>query len=357
VKPALRVLDAGLGNTVQDLERVGKRHWGVAVAGVLDRTWAVAANALLGNVEGAAVLELRWLGPRLRAEGCAVRVAIVGGVTATVERICGPAQPLPGWCTVTLQPGDVLRLGAVQGLAYVALPGGVDVPPVLGSRATHERTGMGGLAGRPLQVGDRLPCAAATPDTQEFERRGSPLWDDGSPIRVIFGPQDDHFRPEALALLCRTGWRVTPERDRMGMRLSGPALAHRTPVHADIVSDGVAPGAIQVPASGMPIVLLADAQTVGGYPKIATVIRADLGRLARWSSERPLHFTAVTLAQAHAALRAQNEALQRWVQALQRWHPPGYLDVPRLYESNLISGMVSASPGGLPCVESQEPMG
>lgn len=348
---ALRVLDPGLGNTVQDLGRVGSRHWGVAWAGALDHAWAAAANALLGNAPGAAVLELRLLGPRLQAEGGAVRVALVGGAAAAVERVTGTAQPLPGWCTVTLQPGDVLRLGAVQGLAYLALPGGIDVPPVLGSRATHERTAMGGLHGRSLQAGDRLPCAAPSPDARAPERRGPPLPDDEAPIRVLPGPQDDHFGSDALTVFCRTDWRVTPERDRMGMRLRGPALAHRTPAHADIVSDGVAPGAIQVPANGQPIVLLADAQTVGGYPKIATVVRADLGRLARWPAAQPLRFVAVTLAQAHAALRAQTQAVQRWGQALQPWRPPGYLDLQRLYEHNLISGMVCARAGGSPCVE------
>ena len=126
----------------------------------------------------------------------------------------------------------------------------------------------------------------------------------------------------------------------MGMRLAGPPLAHRSPQHADIVFDGVAPGAIQVPANGQPIVLLADAQTVGGYPKLATVIRADLGRLARWPAPRPLHFVAVTREQAHTALRQQHNALQRWMATLQRWRPPGYVDLQRLYHCNLIDGVI-----------------
>ncbi len=170
----LRVIEPGLGNTVQDQGRVGCRHWGVARAGALDPVWATAANGLLGNDARAAVLEMRLLGPSLQAEGGAVRVAVVGAVQATVQRQGGAVQPLPGWCTVTLQPGDVLRLGAVQGLAYLAVPCGIDVPPVLGSRATHERTAMGGLNGRALQAGDRLPCAQPTPDPDAPERRGPP---------------------------------------------------------------------------------------------------------------------------------------------------------------------------------------
>lgn len=192
---ALQVLDGGVGTTVQDLGRRGRRHWGVALAGALDPWWARAAGA---------------------------------------------RQPLPGWCSVTLQPGDALRLGAVQGLAYLAVAGGLDVPLVLGSRATHERTAMGGLQGRALRAGDRLPCAAADADPG-VERRADPLPDDDGPIRVLWGPQDDHFTPAARALFVQADWRLTPERDRMGMRLVGPALEHLTPAHADIVSDGVVP--------------------------------------------------------------------------------------------------------------------
>lgn len=339
---ALQVLDGGLGTTVQDLGRPGYRHWGVALAGALDPWWARAANALLDNPPEAAVLELRLLGPHLRAEAAPVRVAVVGDVPATVERTGGARQPLPGWCSVTLQPGDALRLGAVQGLAYVAVAGGIDVPPVLDSRATHERTAMGGLQGRMLRTGDRLPCAAAQAD-RGTERCADPLPDDDGPIRVIWGPQDDHFTPAARALLLETGWRLTPERDRMGMRLAGPPLQHASPAHADIVSDGVAPGAIQVPASGQPIVLLADAQTVGGYPKIATVIQADLGRLARWPASQPLRLAAVTLQQAHAALRARQAAWAAWAARRRAWRAPGYLDEARLYGANLISGVVRAA--------------
>ncbi|MDM7463363.1 MAG: biotin-dependent carboxyltransferase family protein [Tepidimonas taiwanensis] len=345
----LEVLDGGDGTTVQDLGRRGRRHWGVALSGALDPWWARAAHALLDNPPEAALLELRLLGPRLRLERTAVRVAVVGDVAATVERAAGVVQPLPGWCSVTLQPGDTLRLGAVRGLAYVAVAGGIDVPPVLGSRATHERTTMGGLQGRMLRTGDRLPCVAAHAEPG-VERRADPLPDDDGPIRVLWGPQDDHFTQAARALLLQADWRLTSERDRMGMRLAGPPLEHLSPGHADIVSDGVAPGAIQVPASGQPIVLLADAQTVGGYPKLATVIQADLGRLARWPSDRSLHFAAVTLEQARAALHARRAAWVAWAARRQTWRPPGYVDEARLYGANLISGVLRAAMDDAPWV-------
>ncbi len=339
----LVVLDGGAGNMVQDAGRCGWRHLGVPLSGALDRDWLLAANALVGNAPDAAVLELRWLGPRLQAQGAPVRVSLVGSAAATVERASGAQQALPSWHAIVLQPGDVVRLGAVSGLAYLAASGGIGIEPVLGSRATHERSALGGVQGRALRAGDRLPCAPVADDVALAAP--GPLPDDDGPIRVLPGPQLDHFADGALRQLCETDWQLTAERDRMGMRLAGPPLPHRSPAHADIASDGVAPGAIQVPASGQPIVLLADAQTVGGYPKLATVIQADLGRLARWPSTRPLRFVAVTLAEAHAALRARSRAVADWCARLRPWRPPGYLDLDRLYRCNLISGVTDGVAG------------
>lgn len=338
---ALIVLDGGVGNTVQDAGRFGWRHLGVPTSGALDPDWLLAANALVGNAPDAAALEMRWLGPRLQVEGAPVTVGVVGSVTATVERAGGVAHPLPPWHALTLQPGDVLRMGAVQGLAYLAVGQGFAVAAVLGSRSTHERSAMGGVQGRGLRSGDRLPCTAAVGEAALAAP--APLPDDTGPIRVLPGPQLDHFAADALQRLCDTEWRLTSECDRMGMRLAGPPLQHRSPAHADIASDGVVPGAIQVPASGQPIVLLADAQTVGGYPKIAVVIRADLGRLARWPAAQPVRFHVVTLAQAHAALRARAHQLRQWCAQLRPWRPPGYLDLDRLYRCNLIGGVIDAT--------------
>ena len=161
---------------------------------------------------------------------------------------------------------------------------------------------------------------------------------------MLPGPQADHFTPAAQATLTDAPWRVTPALDRMGIRLAGPALVHVDAAATDIVSDGVVPGAIQVPADGQPIVLLADAQTVGGYPKIATVISADLPRLAQARAGDTLRFAVVDGHQARAAAQQVRQRWQAWCAALRRGRPAGGVDEAALYRDNLISGMLRADP-------------
>jgi allophanate hydrolase len=195
-----------------------------------------------------------------------------------------------------------------------------------------------------LQPGDRLPCARRQDGRTDERMALTPLpWSDG-PIRVCWGPQDDHFTVAARAQFVVTDWCVTPEQDRMGMRLAGPPLAHTSPAAADIVSDGVVPGAVQVPANGLPIVLLADGQTVGGYPKMATVIRADLPRLGLMPPGRTLRFEAVDAAAARRALLVDQARWQAWRAALRSCPAEGWLDESALYTDNLVSGMLRAEP-------------
>ena len=342
----LEVIRGGIGCTVQDAGRVGHRHEGVALSGWLDGWMAGAANALAGNPPQAACLE--WRGPalRLRVAQGPLRVAVAGGAAAWAPDAQARPQPLPPWQSVLLEEGAMLDLAALSGgCAWMAVSGGVRVAPVLGSRATHLRTRMGGLDGRMLQPGDRLGCAAlASEDRRLWCAAAAPDWLEAGPIRVLPGPQQDHFSAEAWARLLANAWQVTPALDRMGLRLAGPALAHVDAAAADIVSDGVVPGAIQVPADGQPIVLLADAQTAGGYPKIATVIRADLPRLAQARPGERLTFAAIDGTGARAALARLRVRWQAWCAALRPARPPGGIDEQALYRDNLISGMLRAEP-------------
>ena len=335
----LEVVRGGAGCTVQDAGRVGHRHEGVALSGWLDGWMAGAANALAGNLPQAACLE--WRGPalRLRVAQGPVRVAVAGGAAAWAPDAQARPQPLPPWQSVLLEEGAMLDLAALSGgCAWMAVSGGVRVAPVLGSRSTHLRTRMGGLDGRMLQPGDAFGCSALAPqDRRLWCAAAAPDWLEAGPIRVLPGPQQDHFSAEAWARLLDSAWQVTPALDRMGLRLAGPALAHVDAAAADIVSDGVVPGAIQVPADGQPIVLLADAQTVGGYPKIATVIRADLPRLAHVEAGDVLRFCCVDAAEAAAARRAQASGLADWLAALQ---PAGTLDTASLLSANLAGAAV-----------------
>lgn len=341
----LEVLEPGLAVAVQDRGRFGFRRLGVPVAGALDVDLLAAANALAGNPADAAALEVPWTGPTLRVRSGRVRFAIAGELGAVLQRAQGEPQRVAPWSTATAFAGDTLRFGAVAAqkaggpaLAYVAVSGGVDVPPVLGSRSTYARAALGGVQGRALAAGDLLGCGVGVGDAF-VEFRAPPFSHADGPIRVVPGPQAGHFTEAAFEAFCAQPFRVTPDSDRMGLRLEGPLLAHSA-LGADIASDGVTPGAIQVPANGQPIVLMADCQTVGGYPKIATVISADLPRLAHLRPGAVLRFARVSLTEAAAARAERARRLAQWASRIERFRPPGVIDEAALYQGNLVSGMV-----------------
>jgi biotin-dependent carboxylase-like uncharacterized protein len=281
---------------------------------------------------------MRLAGPTFEVEADGLRVALGGPGELRIEGAEG-LRSVPPWTAVALSRGDVVTVGPLRGgpVAVLAVSGGIGTPPFLGSRATYARAGLGGHEGRALRAGDRVPLGPST--SAAPLALPEPPRDAGGPIRVLPGPQEDHFTPEALAALTSAPFEATAEMDRMGMRLKGPALAHRAPELAQIVSDGIVPGAIQVPGDGAPIVLLADGQTVGGYPKIATVIGADLPRLARIAPGAPLRFAAVTLAEAEAARAAEARRLAALIASARPAALDGGIDLKRLYEANLIDGV------------------
>jgi KipI family sensor histidine kinase inhibitor len=291
----LEVLDGGWRTSVQDAGRFGRRRYGVAWSGALDAASYAAANAAVGNPPGAAGLECALAGPRLRFLAPAVFAVCGGDLGARLERadLAAPWPVLPG-VAVRARSGNVLSFaGRRSGCrAYVAFAGGLDVPLALGARATDLTAGFGGLAGRALRAGDRL--RVATENRREPAASRPHAWAGGGEVsvRVVLGPQDDHFDARARAALFDAAWSVSATSDRVGCRLVGPRLAHAGP--SEIVSDGMVPGCIQVPPDGQPIVSLADGPTTGGYPKIATVVADDLPRLAQLvPGEGHVRFVAV----------------------------------------------------------------
>ena len=341
----IEIVLPGIGTTVQDAGRSGHRHQGVPLSGWLDAPLAHAANVLLGNATDRAVLELRGSGTVLRVKAGPVRVALAGRIGATCHRAQGGRSTLPAWESATLHEGDRLQMGVAEsGCAYLAFSGGLQMTPQLGSRSSYWRAGLGGVLGKPLRPGDELPCGTWTAADPKEWRSRSPWLPAEGPVRVLPGPQQDHFTPDTIAQFLSQPWEATAAQDRMGMRFHGQALAHQNAAAADIVSDGVATGAIQVPANGLPIVLLADGQTVGGYPKIATVITADLPKLAHLRPGTRVRFTAVDLAQAQRALKDEHERWQRWLATRETYLPPGTVDEAALYASNLVDGMLRADP-------------
>jgi biotin-dependent carboxylase-like uncharacterized protein len=342
----LKVVRPGLFDTLQDQGRRGFMALGMPTAGAMDRIALALANALCGNPPGMAGLEVGVMGPDLLVEADSVRIALVGPLSASlVETPDAAPKPIDSDRTHLLKRGQLLRVGMVEGssTAYLAVAGGFALPPFMGSLSTYARAGVGGFHGRKLAAGDALPLARgeAAPGN---ERRIGTAFDYGrGPVRIVWGPQDDYFTRRGRETFTGSEYRVSKEADRMGIRFEGPVIEHATPVDkggADIISDGIAPGAIQVPGAGLPIVLLADRQTVGGYPKIATVASVDLPRLGRLLPGQTVRFAAVTVEEAEALRRDQEARLARAAAGFETARPPGGIDLAKLYEENLIDGVV-----------------
>lgn len=338
----LLVRQPGLHTTVQDLGRTGAQRLGIPVSGALDSTALRVANVVVGNPPATAGLEMVGLGPTLEVETGSARVALAGAAaTLIVETGDGARREVGGLQSVRIVAGDRIRIGAVSraAVAYLAIEGGFDVPLFLGSRSTYARGVFGGFEGRSLRPGDRLRLIEAAADPRPEQQLLGVEFPPAQRVRVILGPQDDYFTAEAIATFLSRPYTVSREADRMGLRLEGEPLAHAKGYN--IVSDGIAPGAIQVPGSGQPIVLLADRQTTGGYPKIATVISADLPALGRVLPGMTLHFEAISIQQAEKLRRAEEAWLQSLSSRLTPVRAEG-LDLERLLDANLISGVVDA---------------
>jgi antagonist of KipI len=327
---SISVLKPGLLTTVQDQGRFGYQHTGLVVSGALDVVALRTANLLVGNPDNLAGLECTLRGPALRFEADALLALTGADLAATIA-----GQPVPLGRPVAVRAGTVLVFGAskTSGRAWLALAGGVAVPPVLGSRATYLRAALGGLAGRALRAGDVLPVGewsataqalfkgmkltdAASWRTAGWYADNSSLARPGQPlvVRALPGPEYEQFSPESQRAFWQDTFVVTTEADRMGARLSGPMLERFTAT--ELLSSAVTFGTVQVPAGGEPIVLLADCQTTGGYPRLAQVISVDLGRLAQALPGTQLRFVQVGLAEAQALYLAQEQRLRALARAV-----------------------------------------
>ncbi len=311
---SVRVLAPGLLTTVQDIGRFGQRHLGVGLAGALDAYSHAVANLLAGNTADAPTLEITLSGPRLLFEH-ATRIALCG---ADIDAHAG-AVAIPGWRPAWLPSGTTLVLGGCRrgARAYLAVEGGFEVPRVLGSASTDLRGGFGGPGGRGLRAGDILRIAESGPRVVADPADGlriAPWWIDPAPdldfdadatIRVLAG-NDATAPPDALFA---REWQVAAASNRQGLRLAGGPLHSADP--GERVSEPVAPGTIQLPPDGEPIVLLADAQTHGGYPRIGHAIRADWPRLAQLRAGDTVRFAPCTREQARQLRSAQAQRLAR----------------------------------------------
>jgi 5-oxoprolinase (ATP-hydrolysing) subunit C len=330
----LIVASIGPASSVQDGGRPGSQRYGLTPSGAMDRLSLAAANCLVGNELFAAGVEIGPFGASFVARDGAVRVAVAG---APRNADIGGRQVSPE-SSITLKDGETLTLGFARGgaFSYLAIEGGIKGEPVFGSLAVNARAGLGSPYPRPLQAGDELTVDAASGGP---ERRIELPKAPSGPIRVVLGPQDDEFDEANKALFLNSDWKISATSDRMGYRLEGPVIKH---LHDhNIVSDGTVNGSIQVPGNGAPIVLMMDRGTSGGYPKIATVISADLGRLAQTSAGTAFRFKAVSMAEAQDEARKFAQLLRGLPERL-RAADTVELNIEALHDANVAGHAVNA---------------
>ncbi|MCX5907105.1 MAG: biotin-dependent carboxyltransferase family protein [Deltaproteobacteria bacterium] len=302
---AFEVLHPGIYTTLQDLGRRGFMKYGTPASGVADSFSAKVANLMVGNLPGAAVLETTLFRLELLALED-VTIAVTGGDLSPVQN----KNPLPMWQAISLKKGDQIAFRArKKGFrAFLAIRGGFGGPKFMDSRSVYVR----GMMGSPLKAGEILEsedAAVAPPSLRPLPPDLIPDYADKKPLRVMLGPQEDRFTSQGIETFLSSDYTVSPQSDRMGYRLEGPKIQHVQ--GADIISESIARGAVQVPGDGKPIIMLWDAQVSGGYTKIATVISADLDRLAQVMPGEKLRFQAVPVEEAHEALREFEESVSR----------------------------------------------
>ena len=301
---SIEFLNAGVFTTIQDRGRMAYQRFGFHVAGAMDKHSYELANALLDNDENEACLEFCVMGPMIRFHRDCV-IAVTGGNF-------GPTlndAPVSMYRALQIKEGDVLKFGFIQDgvWGYVSIAGGIDVPQVMGSRSTDVKSELGGYQGRKLANGDVLSLGGHVTQLPHMERRVLEPRQFKQPvtkIRVVLGPQDDHFTYGGISTFLSTEYTVTPQCDRMGYRLEGMAIEHNE-LGADIISDGIAYGSIQVPSQGQPIVLLSDRQTTGGYTKIATVIGPDIPKFVQRKTGEKIVFEAIPVEEAQSLYLAE----------------------------------------------------
>ena len=304
---SVRIMKPGMLTTVQDEGRWGYQNLGVSVAGPMDRVSHRLSNLLVGNRRWAATLEVTLIGPELEFERETVFVVTGAEFHLTLNDV-----EIPMNTPTRTRRGSVLRLKERRrgARAYVAVRGGFNVPLVLGSRSTHLASCTGGVDGRALVSGDRIPVGEVDPTIKipnQVKQSTDMLPVKGAYLRVMMGPQEKEFSAESLETLRTARYEITPQSNRMGYRLAGSCLYYRT--GGSVLSDGTPIGSVQVPPAGEPILLMADGQTSGGYPKVSTVITADLSLAGQLAPGDWIQFSVCDHATAVRALIAQERFL------------------------------------------------
>lgn len=314
-KAIFQVEKPGLLTTVQDVGRYGYQQYGIVVSGAMDNFAHRLGNLLVGNDPASATIEVTMMGPKLQVLEDTI-IAITGAnLSARIDN-----KLIKPWETIVVKKEQILTFEKIeQGVrAYIAVAGGIECEQVLGSKSTYLKAKIGGVAGRELQKGDVLYCGPMNDTSKQLSGRivSQQLlsnYHNTNPFRVIIGPDEQSFSEVGLETFFSETFEITREFDRMGCRLSGPKVAHKD--KTDIISDAITFGTIQVPASGQPIILLADRQTVGGYKRIGTIITVDLPRFVQQMPGTKISFEKISIEEAQQLYVTQERAIKRFASA------------------------------------------
>jgi 5-oxoprolinase (ATP-hydrolysing) subunit C len=342
VTAALKIVEPGIAAALQDRGRPGRQRFGVPISGAIDAESLAIANTLVGNDPGTGAIEMLGAGLALEIEADTVTVALAGMVRSMSFESGTAAVRVPAFQTLLVKRGDILRVPAPEGgaAAYLAVEGGFDVPFALGSQSTYRRAALGGFHGRALSAGDRLPLRLIS--SERLPLRLSAAIRPPEKLRVMRGPNAKYFTSRAFETLFGSEYTVTPASDRMGLRLKGPVVERA--INGELTSEGTTPGGMQVPSDGQPIMLLADRQTTGGYPRIATVISADLAAAGRLAAGSRVRFVEVNRDEAVQLLKSQRDWLAS-LPSLLTPAAPDPLSAERLLSENLIGGVTAGTSG------------
>ncbi len=308
---SLKIIQPGILTTVQDYGRIGYGQFGVPAAGVMDRLSMELANILVGNDRKEAVLEMTMMGPTLEAKSNIV-IAITGANMN--PKVNGNEVNM--YETIYLNKGDILELSYTENgcRAYMAVYGGFDLPVIMGSKSTYLRAKIGGNNGEKIKANDILNINEAKNKyigTRKIPRKKIPSYSNELTLRVILGPEEDYFTKEGIDTFLNSEYVLTKQWDRMGLRFDGPQIKHKD--GADIISNGINFGAIQIPGHGRPIIMMADRQTTGGYTKIANIISVDLPYVAQLKTGNRVRFESITIDEAHELIKVQEKGVDQLI--------------------------------------------
>jgi biotin-dependent carboxylase-like uncharacterized protein len=306
----MKILKPGI-TSVQDMGRFGYQAFGMSTAGACDQYAYRLSNILVGNDKKQASLESMLMGPTIEFEEDTVFAITGGEFDAQLN-----GSPVYNWHSYAARPGDVLELGGSScgSFCYISFSGGIDIKSVMGSRSTYIKGKIGGIEGRYIKTGDVINASKANMSMRGRQLEGIyiPHYEREISVRVVMGPQDDYFTKKGIYTFLNSSYEVTQNIDRMGYRLKGETIEHSK--GADIISDGIPLGSVQVPGDRQPIVMMADRQTTGGYTKIAVVISADIPKVAQARPGDIIHFKSISVEDAHRLYKNYEEQFDiiRW---------------------------------------------